>query len=90
MDLLNRSVRLVEELLEGGIVERDFREEFVTYWGPSITDWNDGTEKRFVIERGMRIAQLVVAPVVQAGVEERELASMTDRGAGGFGSTGLQ
>lgn len=33
MNLLNRSVRLVEELLEGGIVERDFREEFVTYWG---------------------------------------------------------
>jgi molybdopterin/thiamine biosynthesis adenylyltransferase len=33
MDLLNRSVRLVEELLEGSIVERDFREEFVTYWG---------------------------------------------------------
>lgn len=33
MDLLNRSVRLVEELLEGDIVERDFREEFVTYWG---------------------------------------------------------
>ena len=25
--------------------------EFVTYWGPSITDWNDGTEQRFVIER---------------------------------------
>ncbi len=33
MNLLNRSVRLVEELLEGSIVERDFREEFVTYWG---------------------------------------------------------
>ena len=33
MNLLNRSVRLVEELLEGTIVERDFREEFVTYWG---------------------------------------------------------
>lgn len=33
MDLLNRSVRLVEELVEGSIVERDFREEFVTYWG---------------------------------------------------------
>lgn len=33
MDLLNRSVRLVEELLEGSIVERDFRDEFVTYWG---------------------------------------------------------
>lgn len=33
MDLLNRSVRLIEELLNGSIVERDFREEFVTYWG---------------------------------------------------------
>lgn len=32
LNLLGRSVRLVEELLEGDIVERDFREEFVTYW----------------------------------------------------------
>ena len=31
-NLLNRSVRLVDELLEGTIVERDFREEFLTYW----------------------------------------------------------
>lgn len=31
-NLLNRSVRLIEELLEGSIVDRDFREEFVTYW----------------------------------------------------------
>jgi len=38
MDLLNRSVRLVEELLDGGIVERDFREEFVTYWGYTAQD----------------------------------------------------
>ena len=30
--LLNRSIRVVEELLEGTIVERDFREEFLTYW----------------------------------------------------------
>jgi dUTP pyrophosphatase len=42
----------------------------------------------FVVERGMRIAQMVVAPVVQARVEERALADETDRGAGGFGSTG--
>ena len=48
------------------------------------------SKEDFTIERGMRIAQLVVAPVVQADVEERELAGMTDRGAGGFGSTGLQ
>ena len=28
--------------------------EFVTYWGPSITDWNDGTEKRFAALRFLR------------------------------------
>jgi molybdopterin/thiamine biosynthesis adenylyltransferase len=33
LGLLHRSITLIEELLEGGIVERDFREEFVTYWG---------------------------------------------------------
>lgn len=43
----------------------------------------------FVVERAMRIAQLVVAPVVQAIIEERSLAGDTARGAGGFGSTGL-
>ncbi len=43
----------------------------------------------FTIERGMRIAQMVVAPVTRiALVEERELAG-TARGAGGFGSTGV-
>ena len=50
---------------------------------------NLGDEK-FVIERGMRIAQMIVAPVVQAIVEERSLATVTERGNGGFGSTGLQ
>ena len=42
----------------------------------------------FSVERGMRIAQLVIAPVVQALVEERAGAGETARGAGGFGSTG--
>ena len=36
----------------------------------------------------MRIAQLVIAPVSRLGVEERETAGDTARGAGGFGSTG--
>lgn len=31
-NLLNRSVTLIEELLDGSIIERDFREEFLTYW----------------------------------------------------------
>lgn len=42
----------------------------------------------FYVERGMRIAQIVFAPVVQAGTEERSLANGTERGPGGFGSTG--
>lgn len=42
----------------------------------------------FSVERGMRIAQLVIAPVVQATIEERAEAGETARGAGGFGSTG--
>ena len=29
---LNRSVRLIEELLDGPIIDKDFREEFLTYW----------------------------------------------------------
>lgn len=40
------------------------------------------------IAHGERIAQLIVAPVVQAGFELAEDLSDTDRGAGGFGSTG--
>jgi dUTP pyrophosphatase len=46
-------------------------------------------EDAFDISRGMRIAQLVVAPVMRVRVEERSLASNTKRGAGGFGSTGI-
>ncbi len=46
-------------------------------------------EADFIIERGMRVAQLVVAPVVQAKVREAETTSETTRGAGGFGSTGV-
>lgn len=42
----------------------------------------------FRIERGMRIAQAVFAPVVQPAIEERHAAGETTRGAGGFGSTG--
>lgn len=41
------------------------------------------------ISRGMRIAQMVVAPVVQIMLEESGELSQTARGSGGFGSTGL-
>lgn len=46
-------------------------------------------EEAFVISRGMRIAQMVIAPVTQARVAEITAASETMRGAGGFGSTGV-
>lgn len=45
-------------------------------------------EEDFTITRGMRIAQLIIAPVVQARMEERTASTATTRGSGGFGSTG--
>ena len=45
-------------------------------------------EEDFVIRRGERIAQLIIAPVVQATWAEVESLDETARGAGGFGSTG--
>jgi dUTP pyrophosphatase len=45
-------------------------------------------EEDFVIRRGDRIAQMVIAPVAQAGWTEVESLDDTARGAGGFGSTG--
>ena len=43
----------------------------------------------FTLERGMRIAQLVVAPVIRAELAEVDVLPESTRGAGGFGSTGL-
>jgi dUTP pyrophosphatase len=43
----------------------------------------------FVVRHGMRIAQMVVAPVLQARFELTGALSDTVRGAGGFGSTGV-
>jgi dUTP pyrophosphatase len=48
---------------------------------------NLGSES-VAISRGMRIAQLVIAPVVRAHIVEAESLDKTSRGSGGFGSTG--
>src|SRR6185369_17265965 len=45
-------------------------------------------EEDFTIRRGDRIAQLVIAPVIQAAWREVDSLDETARGAGGFGSTG--
>jgi len=64
-----------------GTIDSDYRGEV------KVLLVNLGDED-FYVERGMRIAQIVFAPVVQARIEERNLAGSTTRGAGGFGSTG--
>ncbi len=47
------------------------------------------SEEPFEITRGMRIAQMVIAPVMQVRIAEIAEISETTRGAGGFGSTGV-
>ena len=46
-------------------------------------------EEAFEVKKGDKVAQLVLAPVTQAAVEETDVVDATDRGAGGFGSTGV-
>ena len=47
-------------------------------------------QKSFIVEKGLRIAQMVVCPVVQAQIKEVEDLNETERGKGGFGSTGTK
>ncbi len=66
-----------------GTVDADYRGElFVNMSAPGAEGG------RFRLEQGDRIAQLVVAPVALAEVEEVTELADTDRGSGGFGSTG--
>ena len=46
-------------------------------------------QQDFIITPGMRIAQMVIAPVTHCRFEDTLQLDMSDRGAGGFGSTGL-
>ncbi len=64
-----------------GTIDADYRGEV------KVLLVNLGREP-VTVERGQRIAQLVVAPVVRAEFAAAEALSESDRGAGGFGSTG--
>lgn len=64
-----------------GTIDSDYRGEL------KVILINHGHEP-FVIARGDRVAQLVLAPVVQAVWDEVAELDATERGAGGFGSTG--
>ncbi len=64
-----------------GTIDSDYRGEL------KILMINHGPDP-FPVRRGDRIAQLVPAAVTKAGFDEVEELDMTDRGVGGFGSTG--
>ena len=64
-----------------GTIDSDYRGEI------KVILINQGQET-FKVEKGLRIAQMVVCPVVQAQIKEVEDLSETERGIGGFGSTG--
>jgi dUTP pyrophosphatase len=64
-----------------GTIDADYRGEI------QIILVNLGTEP-FVIDRGMRIAQLVIAPISHVKLVESTSLDWTERSAGGFGSTG--
>ncbi|PSO30705.1 dUTP diphosphatase [Bradyrhizobium sp. MOS002] len=64
-----------------GTIDADYRGEI------KVILINHG-RTAFVVKRGERIAQMVIAPMVQAALVPVATLSATDRGAGGFGSTG--
>tara|TARA_B100001094_G_C18064733_1_gene736865 strand:+ start:692 stop:1132 length:441 start_codon:yes stop_codon:yes gene_type:complete len=66
-----------------GTIDADYRGEIKVI----LINLND---KVFTVEKGLRIAQMVVCPVVQAQLEEVSELNDTDRGKGGFGSTGIK
>lgn len=66
-----------------GTIDADYRGEV----GVILINLSDVP---FIIENGERIAQLVFAKVEQAEWEQVEVLTETDRGAGGFGSTGVK
>ena len=66
-----------------GTIDADYRGEV----GVILINLSNET---FTIENGERIAQLVFAKVEQASWEKVEVLTETDRGAGGFGSTGVK
>ena len=66
-----------------GLIDSDYQGELM------ISCWNRGSEP-FTVETGDRIAQLVIVPVIQAQFRQVEQFEATSRGAGGFGSSGVQ
>jgi dUTP pyrophosphatase len=64
-----------------GLIDSDYQGQLM------VSCWNRGREP-FTVRPGERIAQLVIVPVVQVDLQVVEDFTTTDRGAGGFGSSG--
>ncbi|MEK6806772.1 MAG: dUTP diphosphatase [Pseudomonadota bacterium] len=64
-----------------GLIDSDYQGELM------VSCWNR-SQTAFTINHGERIAQLVLVPVVQAAFEVVKEFTASDRGGGGFGSTG--
>lgn len=64
-----------------GIVDSDYR-------GPVMVAMHNDSEKIRFVEHGERVAQLVIQPYLSVEFEEADELGETERGAGGFGSTG--
>jgi deoxyuridine 5'-triphosphate nucleotidohydrolase len=64
-----------------GLIDSDYQGQIM------VSAWNRGTEP-FTIQPGDRIAQLVVLPVVQVRLDVVEAFTASERGGGGFGSSG--
>ena len=64
-----------------GVIDSDYR-------GPVIVALHNDTETPKIIEPGERIAQMILLPYIEMNFNEVNELSDTDRGDGGFGSTG--
>jgi len=65
-----------------GTIDSDYRGEVMVL----LINLSDD---QFTVARDMRIAQMIIAPVTQVQIAETDLSSVTERGSGGFGSTGV-
>ena len=66
-----------------GVIDSNYRGEL------QVVLTNLGKEN-YHIEKGSKIAQLIISPIASFEIEEAEIADETERGEGGFGSSGTQ
>tara|TARA_Y100001970_G_C13953968_1_gene709684 strand:+ start:153 stop:593 length:441 start_codon:yes stop_codon:yes gene_type:complete len=77
------SKKKITVLNSPGTIDSDYRGEI------KVLLINHG-KSIFTIEKGVRIAQMVICPIIKASLEEVEDLESTKRGEGGFGSTGAK